>query len=280
MGQRPRSPRGRPTRTWDEADLARSVATLTDTFLESRRQDRLPQVLAEVAVDLLGVRGSAVTLAGSDGNLAVLAQTLDELRPLEELQVAGPEGGPVLAVSSGAEPTLLDAGGRSDRYPSLAAAAMKLGIRYVYAVPIRRRGETFGSLTLYAEHSGDLGQHERDIARAIADIAATGVVQRRAVAAADLQVLQLEQALASRVVIEQAKGILLAKGQADMDQAFLTLRRYARNRHRPLEDVAREVISRAEDAAEAPLLPHQRTGPHERAVDLGAEGDGSRDAAG
>jgi GAF domain-containing protein len=248
-------------RTWDEADLARLLATLTDTFLEFRRRDRLPEVLAEVAAGLLDVHGVAVSLAGLDGSFAVAAATDDEVARLEDLQLSDPDGGPVTAVASGAEATLLDTdASRHDRYATLFHAAVRAGIGYVYAVPVRRRGETFGSLTLYGERRDGLGPNEREIARALADIAATGLLQRRDVAAADLQVAQLEQALESRVVIEQAKGILLAQGKPDLDEAFLALRRCARNRHRRIEDVAREVVARAESATSAPVLPYQRTG--------------------
>ena len=228
----------------------RIVAALTDTFLENRRRDRLPQVLAEVVVDLLHLRGAAVTLVGPDGELSTMAHPSQDIRDLEELQLTHPDGGPTTAVIAGADATLLHATrGRFDRYGALAGVAVERGVGSVYAVPIRRRGETFGSLTLYCDPSGDLGPNEREIVRAMADIAAVGILQRRAVAAADLHVSQLEQALTSRVVIEQAKGVLLARGYGDMDEAFLALRRWARNRHQRLEDVAREVVAGTEAAA-------------------------------
>jgi GAF domain-containing protein len=251
-----RAPR---SRTWDEADLVCLLAALTDTFVQSGSRDRFPQALVELTLDLVDVEGSAVTLRSAEGALEVLSATDPEVQHLERLQVTDRDGGPVTAVTTGSGPTLLDlTGGRLDRYPALARAASAAGIGYVFAVPIRRRVETFGSLTLYGAPSRYLGPHDRDLLRAVADIAAAGLAQRRAVDAADFQISQLEQALTSRVVIEQAKGVLLAEGHADLDSAFLALRQAARSGRRRLEEVAREIVDNAGSAA-TPLRPHPGT---------------------
>lgn len=255
-----RSPRRRRATTADEVELVRRLAALMDTFLATRRRDRLPEVLVGLAADLLRIEGAALSLLGPEGTLAVAAYTGQDAGHLEDLQVTAGSS-PVHEAVSSADAVLLDVAGpsrtRSDRFSSLAGQVARAGLGYVYAVPVRRRREALGSLTLYGRQSTDLSAPERELAQTLGDIAVIGLLQRRAVRAADVQVSQLEQALVTRVVIEQAKGVLVASGERDLDGAFATLRRSARNRHQRLEEVARDVVGRALAAEPPPALPRQ-----------------------
>jgi hypothetical protein len=121
--------------------------------------------------------------------------------------------------------------------------ALSLGFEAVHALPLRLRGEIVGALNLFGKRAR-LTESDRQVGQSMADMATIGILQHRSSLRASIEAEQLRQALASRVVIEQAKGVLAEFGNVDMETAFQSLRSYSRNRNLKLGEVARSVVER------------------------------------
>jgi GAF domain-containing protein len=135
------------------------------------------------------------------------------------------------------------------RWPNFAPVALEAGFRSVHALPLRLRGQVIGAVNLFRADEGALDDLDVLAAQALADMATIAILQHRA--AVESQVLneQLNFALNSRVLIEQAKGVLTERAGIDMQEAFSRLRNYARNHNLRLVDVAQQVIDRTLDTA-------------------------------
>lgn len=137
----------------------------------------------------------------------------------------------------------------ADRWPMFAPPAIARGFCSVQALPMRVRGDTVGALNLFRTAPGLISDRDPPLAQGMADIAAIALLQERAVRQSRDVVAQLQVALSSRVVIEQAKGVLAERAQIGVDTAFARLRGHARDRNRRLGDVAQEVIDGRLDPA-------------------------------
>jgi GAF domain-containing protein len=133
------------------------------------------------------------------------------------------------------------------RWPRFAAVAVGEGFRAADAIPMRLRTSIIGALNLFRSTTGSLNDADVTAAQALADIATIAIVQHRT--AVDTQVLnhQLTEALTSRIIIEQAKGMIGERRHLPMDQAFALLRQHARHNNLRLADVARTIIDGTTD---------------------------------
>jgi len=122
----------------------------------------------------------------------------------------------------------------------------------VHAVPMRARGRSIGSLTLFRRVAGVLDPPAGTVAQALADTAATSVWQRWLLERREIEVAQLQEALDSRVLIEQAKGMIAERTGLAPDDAFDVIRGYARRRGLRLRQVARRLVDRTLDLDERP----------------------------
>jgi GAF domain-containing protein len=130
----------------------------------------------------------------------------------------------------------------NNRWPRFAAEALAAGFHSVHALPLRLRGTVIGALNLFQLEPGELRRADVDAAQALADVATIAILSHRATAEAQAVNEQLNHALNSRVVIEQAKGMIAERAGLDMEQAFSALRAHARNQNLRLVDVCRDVI--------------------------------------
>ncbi|WP_222432317.1 GAF and ANTAR domain-containing protein [Leekyejoonella antrihumi] len=150
-----------------------------------------------------------------------------------------------------------------ERWPMFVPAALEQGYTAVHAVPLRLRGEVLGALNLFSTRTGALSPSSLSLARALADGASIAILYDQAAQRRDLVIEQLEGALTSRVVIEQAKGMLAATGDLSMDVAFARLRGYARRNQAHLTAVARDLAEGTIDpqsVLEVPGKPHDSAG--------------------
>lgn len=115
-------------------------------------------------------------------------------------------------------------------------------MRSAYAFPLRLRDDRIGALNLYRSATEAFAPREARLGQALADIAAVGILQERAVFEAERRSEQLQRALNSRVVIEQAKGMLAERHGVQSGDAFMLLRTQARNNNLKLREVCRRFI--------------------------------------
>jgi hypothetical protein len=180
-----------------------------------------------------------------DGELRLAAGSAEHLRLLERIVVPYDEG-PLLDCARRGEPVecadLHDAVGS---WPMFASAAVEMGGRSVHALPLRHGTAVIGAVELLRADPGAIPPDALALVRGLADVATVGILRQRATVEARNRVEQLEGALASRVTIEQAKGILAAHAGGDPEAAFEVLRGYARARNQRLAEVAAAVVNRS-----------------------------------
>lgn len=225
-----------------ESLLARTFVELSDTLVEEFDVVELLTLLADRCVEVLDVAAAGLMLAGPGGELRVMASSSEAMRVLELFELQAEEG-PCLDCYTTGQPVLnlvLEAG--SGRWPRFATEAVEAGFRSVQAVPLRLRGTIIGALNLFHTDELELDQADVDIAQAFADVATVAILQHRAALEGQVLNEQLQEALNSRVFIEQAKGVIAERAGLDMAQAFAALRAHARNHNLGLVDVAQGVI--------------------------------------
>ena len=257
-----------------EADVVRSLVEMADTLVDDYDVVDLLTGLADRCVSLLGVSAAGVMLASPAGSPGLVASSSEAMRLLELFELQEQEG-PCLDAFRTGEPVGheedLEAG--SGRWPSFSAAALQAGFASASALPLRWREVTLGALNLLSVTRAPMAEADVIVARAFADLATLSIVQHRASAEAQRLNEQLSAALTSRVVIEQAKGVICERAGVDLAEAFFRLRAYARNHNLRLTDVARAAIDGTLDPAawagspgEAPAgSPRgQRRWPHRR----------------
>jgi ANTAR domain/GAF domain len=233
------------TETSREQGLLDAFATLADTLVADYDVVELLQVLVETCRGLLDVTAAGLLLADPNtGILDLMASTSEESRIVETLQL-GAEAGPCVdSFRTGDVVAVPDIGATGVRWPEFRDASMEQGFGGVFAIPMRLRTTTIGALNLFRAQVGDLNERDLRAAQALADVATIGILHERSFRATDVLREQLQAALNSRIVIEQAKGVLAHRHELDMDASFNRLRSYARSNRRSLVEVAQSVVER------------------------------------
>jgi GAF domain-containing protein len=225
-----------------EALLARTFVELADTLVDDFDVVELLTLLAHRCVEMLDVAAAGLMLVAPEGDLRVVASSSEEMRLVELFELQSQEG-PCPECYRTGEPAASKNLATDDlRWPRFGPVAVKAGFLSAHALPMRLRGVTIGALNLFRTEPGALEQHDIVAAQALADVATIAILQHRAALQAHLVVDQLNHALNSRVVIEQAKGILAERAGLDMEGAFSWLRKHARNHNLLLVDVAQAMI--------------------------------------
>lgn len=224
-----------PTR---DAKIARTLVELADTLVDGFDIVELLTELCDRCLDILDVDAAGVMLVAPDGDLRVLASSSEEMRLLELFELQAQEGPCLDSYRSGEPVVNQDLAVNNVRWPRFSSEALAGGFRSVHALPMRLRGTVIGALNLFHAKPGEMRPGDVESARALADVATIAILQQRATVEAHVVNEQLQHALNSRVVIEQAKGVIFARYGLDMEQAFSALRKHARSHNRPLAEVA------------------------------------------
>ncbi|MFB2597329.1 ANTAR domain-containing protein [Herbiconiux sp. P17] len=228
-----------------EEQLADAFVSLADTLVADYDIVELLHTLVERSASILGAADAGILLPADDGDLEVIASTSERSHLISLLQLSSGEGPCVDAYATGRVVSVDDIAATSARWPRFATQAAGLGYRSMYAIPMRLRDRTIGSLNLFSDTLGPIVPQDASAAQALADVATIGILQERALREADLARDQLQHALNSRVLIEQAKGVIAHTDGVDMDEAFRRLRSRARDSGQLLSIVAHEVVESA-----------------------------------
>jgi GAF domain-containing protein len=225
-----------------EARLGRTLVELADTLVEDFEVLDFLYLLCERCVQVLAVDAVGVLLANREGVLELSAASSEEMRLLELFELQNEEGPCYDAFVNGTMVARIDLRGAEERWPSFAPRALEAGFRSVYGFPLRLRGDVIGALNMFRKEPGAFDGPEVLAGRAMADVATIGIMQERIVRESRLRTEQLQRALDSRVIIEQAKGTLAERLDVTPADAFERLRAHARSHRRAITDVAREVV--------------------------------------
>jgi len=220
--------------------LSQTFVELADTLVTDFDVVDLVHVLATRCVDLTDVDAAGIMLADPGGTLHVIGSSSERIRVLELLEVQNSEG-PCLDSFRTGKPVYADLHA-TDLWPTVRPAALDSGFGSVVALPMRLRTESIGALNLFRNARGELDAGEVALCRAFADVATIALVQERTVRRSRAIADQLQSALNTRIVVEQAKGVLSERAGVDMNVAFDLLRTYARNNNLLLGDVARALL--------------------------------------
>lgn len=230
----------------NEQLLAKAFVELADTLVADFDLIDFLRTLTDSCVDMLGVDAAGVLLADLDGELRVKAASDEQVRLLELFQVQNDEGPCLECFHTGAPVTVEDLGTESARWPRFTAQARRSGYSAVQTLPMRLRDEVVGALNLFRVLPGPFDPAATPVAQALADVATISLLQQRSSQQTALLNEQLQTALNSRVVIEQAKGKLAERQDIGMEEAFTALRKYARSHNRRLSDLAGAFIDGTE----------------------------------
>jgi GAF domain-containing protein len=165
------------------------------------------------------------------------------MRLLELFELQAQEGPCLDAFRTGERVEHEDLQAESGRWPLFSAAALSEGFQSVSALPLRFRDVTLGALNLFSVTQAPMAEADVMVARAFADLATLSIVQHRASAEGQRVNEQLSAALTSRLIIEQAKGVLAERAAIDLAEAFSRLRAYARDGNLRLTDVAQATVA-------------------------------------
>ena len=226
-----------------------STSRLSDLFVEVADtlveefdlMDFLHHVTSNAA-EITDSGAVGLMLADHDGHLGFMASSTEDARLLELFQVQHEEGPCVDAHRSGEEVADIQIAEALDRWPVFAPRALELGFTTAHCFPLRLRDQVIGAMNVFRNDDRFLGADERRIVRALADVATIALMQERTIRRAEELTEQLQFALNSRIVIEQAKGAVARSLEIGVDEAFVLLRGYARRHRIGLTILSRGVV--------------------------------------
>ncbi len=242
-----------------EALLARTMVELADTLVDDFDIVDSLTTLADRCVEVLDISAAGIMLVAPEGDLRVMSSSSDAMRVVELFELQAQQGPCLDCYRTGQPVVNQDLAAANGRWPRFAAEAIAAGFHSVHALPMRLRGTVLGALNLFHLETGEMRPADVDAAQALADVATIALLQQRAALEAQVINEQLNHALNSRIVIEQAKGVIAERLTCDMDQAYQALRWYARDHNIRLRGLAASVV--AGDAVVDDLVRSARARP-------------------
>jgi GAF domain-containing protein len=225
--------------------LADTLVGLADTLVADFDVIDFLSRLAERIQELIDASEVGFVLVDPRGNLRVMASSTERSRLLELFEVQASEGPCSDCYRNGEAIVNVDLETTAARWPMFTPMALEAGFRTVHALPMRLREREIGAANIFHGSTVVMTDHDLHLAQALVDVATIGILQERAVRGATGLAEQLQSALNSRVVIEQAKGVIAEHAAVDMDIAFGWLRDYARGNNLHLAEAALAVVERA-----------------------------------
>jgi GAF domain-containing protein len=233
-----------------EHQLAHAFVRLADTLVSGFDLVELFDDLIRTLVDIFDLSAAGLMMIDNEGKLRLMASSSERSRLVELLELQSDQGPCLDAFGSGALVAVEADGEQARRWPSLARLLREAELGPAYGLPMRLREDTIGAVNLFRRPGEALAPGDLVTAQALADVATIATLQARANMASVQLAEQLQAALNSRVMIEQAKGVLAERGKVDMQAAFDRLRGFARSHNLRLTEVAEAVAQGRLDAAE------------------------------
>lgn len=232
------------TETTRDARMLRTFAMLADTLVDEYDVVELLQSLVDACRDLLDTTAAGILLADGRGDLELIVSTSEASRLVETMQLSAQAGPCIECYRTGNAVSVPSIADVDEEWAAFRDSALAQGFASIEAVPLRLRDQTIGTLNLLRSEPGSLADVDVIAARAFADVATIGILHERSIRESEVLSEQLQLALKTRVVIEQAKGVVSYTNDVPIDEAFDLIRAYARSHQRPLSEVAARLVRR------------------------------------
>lgn len=220
------------------------VASMTRNYDATR----MCYELSDRVVDVLDADGAGVTVADRDGLLRYVTATDERAARIERVQEETQQG-PCMSAYLADEAVAVSDVREVDRWPEYMEVADDLGFHSVLGVPLVSEVSKVGALNIYNESPRVWSEDDISAAWVFADMATVYLLRTSQLQEASRLAEQLQGALDSRVLIEQAKGMVARRNDIDVDEAFRLIRSHARDHRLGLSDLARDVVDRRIDIA-------------------------------
>lgn len=201
--------------------------------------------LVHLCTDLLGVDAGGILLVDVVGDLELVASTSEEAEIVQVMVVAAGIGPCIDCFKTGAPVSIPNLDTDGAPWPRFQSIALDQGFRSAHVTPLRLHGEIIGAMNLMGTEAGALSDRDVQLAQALADVATIGILHERNLRQPGIVSGQLHLALNTRVVIEQAKGVLAQHHNFTMTEGFTALREYARANTMTLRAAAEGIIDRS-----------------------------------
>lgn len=225
--------------------LSDTLIELADTLATTFDIDEYLHLLCVRTHDLFEVDAVGVLLEAPDGTLQLTAASTDASAALDVFEAQARQGPCFDAYRSGEQIVDADLTAMGDRWPDFTLMALERGLRAVHAFPLRLRADRVGAMNLFRDAPGSFHGYDVAAAQALADMATIAIISRRQYDAAQVRAWQLQGALDSRIIIEQAKGIIAERRGLRPSEAFQAIRGHARHHQRTVRDVSRDIVDGA-----------------------------------
>lgn len=223
--------------------LAEIFVDAADTLVDDFDVVEFLETLTHHTAQVSSAAFAGLLLASPSGQLQYMASSAESVKLLELFQLQYHEGPCLDCFRTGQPVVNADLGSAGAQWPLFSARAMAAGFHAVHAFPLRHQRKVIGALNLFSMDTGSLDAHDTRIIQSLADIATIALLQERTIRSGEVLTEQLQSALNSRIMIEQAKGALARMLGVDVGTAFESMRHYARSNHHRLSDVAQAVLN-------------------------------------
>jgi GAF domain-containing protein len=225
-----------------DVELADAFVLLADSLRAGHDVVDTMDILVQTSIRFTSASEAGILLADADGMLHVVASSNERTSDVEEAQLGFDEGPCLDCIESGEPVEVADLSQASERWPRFVASAQKSGFDAVHASPLRLRGQTFGAMNLFSTQPDAFSDQDAALALALTQMATISLVQHETIRRQGSVNDQLQQARDSRILIEQAKGVLAQRHGVPIDAAFALLRTHARASGTRLHDIADLVV--------------------------------------
>jgi GAF domain-containing protein len=223
--------------------LAEIFVDAADTLVDDFDVIEFLETLTNNTAKVSSANSAGLLLTNPQGQLQYVASSSESIKLLELFQLQYREGPCLDCFHSGEAVVNADLGDAEDRWPNFAPRAVAAGFRSVHAFPLRHQRKVIGAMNLFSTDTGGLEAQDARVVQSLADIATIALLQERTIRSGEILAEQLQKALNSRIMIEQAKGALARIHGVDVNLAFELMRRYARTNHLRLVEVAQGVLN-------------------------------------
>ena len=223
--------------------LAEIFLDAADTLVDDFDVVEFLETLTHHTAQVSSAAFAGLLLASPSGQLQYMASSAESVKLLELFQLQHHEGPCLDCFRTGQPVVNADLRSATAQWPLFAPHALDAGFQSVHAFPLRHQRKVIGALNLFSRDTGPLDAQDARVIQALADIATIALLQERTIRSGEVLTEQLQSALNSRIMIEQAKGALARMLGVDVGTAFEVMRRYARNNHHRLGEVAQAVIT-------------------------------------